>query len=68
MPLALCTMLTWLVIGPVSERLDQIERRLRVEHLGLAGVLQRKPDLFAVRRVAAMFGQNGLSCFTWPTI
>ena len=43
-------MLTWLVIGPVSRRLQQRERRLRIEHLDLAGVFQRKPHLRTVRR------------------
>ena len=40
------------------DRLDQIERRLCVEHLRLAGVLEREPIL----------GQNGLSCLTFATI
>ena len=50
MPLAVRAKLTWLVIGPVSMRLDQVERRLGVEHLRLADVLEREPHLLAVRR------------------
>ncbi len=40
------------VVGdrPGVERLEQVERRLRVEHLRLADILQREPHLFAVGR------------------
>ena len=50
MPFAVRAKLTWLVIGPVSSVLIEVERRPGVEHLGLAGILEREPDLLAVRR------------------
>src|SRR5262249_54919632 len=67
LPLALRTMLTWLVIGPVS-------RTLSTANGGRAWNTITLPTSFSVSQtwspsgVAAMFGQNGDSCFTLPTI
>ncbi len=58
--------LTWLVIGPVAS--------VRIGAKGgLASNTCVRPTSFNVNQTclpsgdAAMFGQNGLSCFTWPT-
>ncbi|MNR01110.1 hypothetical protein D3C85_1169060 [compost metagenome] len=59
--------MTWLVIGPVSSVL--IRRKG-----GRASNTWALPMSLSVNQtclpsgVAAMFGQNGLSCFTRPTI
>src|SRR5262245_20958660 len=50
MPLALRTILTWLVDRTSVDGLQECERRLPIEHLGLAAVFQGEPDLLAVRR------------------
>ena len=61
MPLALRTMLTWLVIGPVSSV-------FRSANGGCASKTWVLPMSFSVNQtcvpsgVAAMFGQNGLAC------
>src|ERR1700719_4788922 len=67
MPFALRTMLTWLVIGPVSSVLS-------TEKGGRASNTCVLPMSFSVNQtwepsgVAAMLGQNGLACCTFPTI
>ena len=60
-------MLTWLVIGPVSIVLSTAKG-------GLASKTMTLPTSLSVSHtclpsgVAAMSGQNGLSCFTRPTM
>src|SRR5260370_4348073 len=49
MPLALRTILTWLVIGTGVEGLQEREWRLPIEHLGLAAVFEGKSELVGVR-------------------
>src|SRR5215468_6005468 len=67
MPLALRTMLTWFVIGPVSIVFKSANG-------GWASNTWTLPVSFNVNQtwapsgVAAMFGQNGLACGTLPTI
>jgi hypothetical protein len=67
MPLALRTMLTWLVIGPVSSVFKSANG-------GCASNTWTLPVSFNVNQtwapsgVAAMLGQNGLACWTLPTI
>src|ERR1700722_303600 len=66
-PLALCTMLTWLVIGPVSIV-------FRSANGGRPSKTCVRPVSLSVNQtcepsgVVAMFGQNGLACTTRPTI
>jgi len=67
MPLALRTILTWLVIGPVS-------RVFKSANGGCPSNTWVLPVSFRVNQtcllsgVAAMLGQKGLACATLPTI
>ena len=57
------------VIGdrPGVERLEEREWRLRVEHLDLARIFQREPDLGTIRR-GGDIGAERTRCWTLPTI
>src|SRR5262249_59032605 len=67
MPLALRTILTWLVIGPVSRVFKSVNG-------GCASKTWVLPVSFRVNQtcllsgVAEMLGQNGLACGSLPTI
>jgi hypothetical protein len=67
MPLGVRAKLTWFVIGPVSNDLITANG-------GRASKTIVRPTSFNVSQtclpsgVAAIFGQNELSCLTWPTI
>ena len=67
MPLAVCAKLTWLVIGPVSIVLIGLNGGLALNTWVLPISLSVN-QTWSPSGVAAIFGQNGLSCFTFAMI